>query len=153
MDDIHKRLKQLRKERGVSLNSLAEKMGVDYQQLSRIERGKSKLNINVLMRMAEALDTPISDIVNTNQEAGAAKILPKENKILPLNDSQEILGAILEKIEILIDEMHAPLRPQTKAAIATLIYKQAIKLQKAQLSADEIISFSVELLKSVLNDR
>jgi len=154
MDEIHKRLKQLRKERGVTLNSLAEKMGVDYQQLSRIERGKSRLNINVLMKMAEALETPLSEIVNTKQEA-SAKIVPQENhsSTFQLTQSQEMLATILEKIEMILDETKTTLRPQTKAALATRIYTQAMQLQKEHLSADDIIAFSIDMIATIISDK
>jgi transcriptional regulator with XRE-family HTH domain len=151
MEEIHKRLKQLRKERGVTLNSLAEKMGVDYQQLSRIERGKSRLNINVLMKMADALETPISEIVNTKQEV--VKVIPQERPSYPLNDSQELLGKILEKIEIILEENNTTLRPQTKAALATQIYTQAMNWKATHLSTEEIIAFSVGLIEAIIAEK
>jgi len=154
MDEIHKRLKLLRKERGVSLNSLAEKMGVDYQQLSRIERGKSRLNINVLMKMAEALETPISEIVARKPET-QARVISQENlsPFLHLSHSQEMLATILEKIEIVLDENKTTLRPQMKAALATQIYTQAISTQNSQLTADDIIAFSITLIETMMSDQ
>lgn len=96
--EVYKKLKHLRKERGLSLNDLAEKIGADYQQISRIERGKSRLNIDTLMKMAEALDTPVSDIVKAPP--------PKEKKVASTQSlkpnyplTQELLYAILENIE------------------------------------------------------
>ena len=84
--EVYQKLKQLRKERGLTLNNLAEKIGSDYQQLSRIERGKSRLTIDVLMKMADALDAPIHTIVGTKSDARPPMIqqvaeFPKETKL------------------------------------------------------------------------
>lgn len=114
-EDIYKNIKNLRKERGLTLSNLADKMGSDYQQLSRVERGKSRLTVDMLMRMAEALDTPVDQIIKP--------IETSKNK--PLSICEVDLGTILEKIEIALEEMQIALRPQAKAALASLIYKES----------------------------
>ena len=95
--EIYKKLKHLRKERGLTLNTMAEKIGSDYQQISRIERGKSKLSIDLLMRMANALETPITDIVHQKQEPQKIVSFPQKEEA-PFA-FEELLTIILEKPE------------------------------------------------------
>ncbi len=113
--DIFKNIKLLRKERGLSLSNLADKIGSDYQQVSRVERGKSRLTVDMLMRMADALDTPVDQIIKP--------IFTEKNAEPQIREAD--LGQILEKMEIALDEMKISLRPQVKAALASLIYKES----------------------------
>ncbi|WP_159991782.1 helix-turn-helix domain-containing protein [Pelistega ratti] len=57
---IGKRMQLRRKERGLTADQLSEKIGISQQQLLRYERGDNKININHLMRVAEALETPLN---------------------------------------------------------------------------------------------
>lgn len=149
--EIYKKLKQIRKERGLTLNTLAEKMGADYQQISRIERGKSRLTIDVLMKMAEALDTPIDEIMRTlpqDKKSTSAKAAQKVK-----DTSQDWLAVILEKIEIAGQETQTNLRPQIKALLISQIYTQVLQMQQASRDSTTIssfIDFSVSMVKTLL---
>ena len=57
---IAARLKHLRKAHGISLEKLAEVIGVSQQQMSRYERGHNHLAAAHLYLLAEAFDVPIS---------------------------------------------------------------------------------------------
>lgn len=146
-DEIYKKLRKLRQERGLTINNLAEKIGSDYQQLSRIERGKSKLTIDTFLKMAEALETPITNIVTsqTEEKLPACKAL----------NSQETLVLILEKIEILSKDSESVLSPQVKAKIASCLYSQALQLQqirKDESSVDVFLESTFEVIKLILSE-
>lgn len=153
--EIYKKLKQIRKERGLTLNTLAEKMGADYQQISRIERGKSRLTIDVLMKMAEALDTPIHEIMQAL--SNEKKSLPDKISEPLISDysSQEWLAVILEKMEMVLQEAHIKLRPQTKALLTSQIYMQALQMQQVQTDPTSIrtfIDFSIGMIKTLITE-
>lgn len=155
-DKIYKKLKQIRKERGLTLNSLAEKMGADYQQISRIERGKSKLTIDVLMKMAEALDTPIHEIVQVLPKMEKISIAKKSVPLL-MDDSSnpDWLAVILEKIEMVIQETQAHLRPQAKALLTSQMYLQALQMQNVKIDPSVIQTFieaSIKMMKILMID-
>lgn len=57
---IGKRVQEKRKELGYSAEKLAEYIGLSQQQLSRYERGASKINVAHLIDVAIFLKTPIS---------------------------------------------------------------------------------------------
>lgn len=54
MDDIYKKIKQLRYEQGMTLKELSEKTELSVSFLSQIERGTSSLAITSLKRIADA---------------------------------------------------------------------------------------------------
>lgn len=149
--EVYKKLKNLRKERGLTLNNLAEKIGSDYQQLSRVERGKSKLCIDMLMKMANALETPITDLI---PQSKIQKDLPTRNpEPNPFFYPEEtLLAEILEKIEIMVEETKGSLRPALKASLATLIYKSALQLYETTNEkpvVENFIDCSIRLIKTL----
>lgn len=56
------RIKELRKSRGFSQEQLAEMVGVEPKQISRIEVGSSYPSLNRVERIAAALGSPIRDL-------------------------------------------------------------------------------------------
>lgn len=60
--DLHigKRLRELRKERQLSLEKVGELLDVSGQQISRFEKGVHKLNASQLYVVARALGVPLS---------------------------------------------------------------------------------------------
>jgi transcriptional regulator with XRE-family HTH domain len=53
---IGQRIKQARKAKGYTQEKLAEGLGVSIVYVSQIENGKTKLNLEMLMRIAHLLD-------------------------------------------------------------------------------------------------
>jgi transcriptional regulator with XRE-family HTH domain len=68
-------LKRLRTERGLSLERLARASGVSRAMLGQIELGQSTPTINVLWKIARALDVPFSALINM-QAGPSAMVLP-----------------------------------------------------------------------------
>ncbi len=58
--DVGKRLRALRKERGLSLRALARASGLSANALSMIERGRTSPSVSTLYRLADALQVPIT---------------------------------------------------------------------------------------------
>lgn len=56
-------LRSIREQRGLTLESLAGQAGVTYQYLSSLERGKENFSIQVLERLATALQSSLKAIV------------------------------------------------------------------------------------------
>ena len=70
-------IKQLRRQRGLTQDELAEKASLHRTYLSDVERGTRNLSIISLHRISAALGTPLSDIFKQVENAfygsGAAK--------------------------------------------------------------------------------
>ena len=56
---IGKRIAELRAEKKLSLQELSDKSGVTKANISRIENGKYNAGIDVLTKLADALNTKI----------------------------------------------------------------------------------------------
>ncbi len=58
--NVGRRLQELRLMQGLSLRSLAEKSGLNFNTLSLIENEKTSPNVNTLQQLATALQVPIT---------------------------------------------------------------------------------------------
>lgn len=58
-----KHLRALRTSKGLTGVQFSEKLGVDKQFLSRLELGQSDPRITTLIRLAQALDMQLSDLL------------------------------------------------------------------------------------------
>jgi transcriptional regulator with XRE-family HTH domain len=73
---VGRNLKRFRAERGLSLEALARASGVSRAMLGQIELGQSTPTINVVWKIARALDVPFSALISTEATA-AAWVLPR----------------------------------------------------------------------------
>jgi len=68
-------LRRLRSERGLSLEGLSKQSSVSRAMLGQIELGHSAPTINVLWKIARALDLPFSALIATPKSASGTKVL------------------------------------------------------------------------------
>ncbi len=94
------RIKQLRQSRGFTQESLAEAVGCNTTHISNIENDHTKVSLNVLLAIANALDTSI-DLLLSDQYGNSAAALDNAviNAISALDDDKK--EKILKIIEIL----------------------------------------------------
>jgi transcriptional regulator with XRE-family HTH domain len=83
---VGKNLKRLRTERGLSLERLAQSSGVSRAMLGQVELGQSAPTINVLWKMAKALDVPFSALIASNTSGGAKVMRAEAAKRLMSSD-------------------------------------------------------------------
>ncbi len=63
--DVGRRLRELRRERRLSIRALAEKSGLNVNTLSLIENGKTSPSVSTLQQVAAALGSPINAFFET----------------------------------------------------------------------------------------
>ncbi len=67
LDDIREKLsdniKRIRRERGLAQERLGLEAGVDRTVVSKIERKLANPSLEVLIRLANTLDVPVSDLL------------------------------------------------------------------------------------------
>lgn len=68
-------LRRLRGERGLSLEGLAKLSGVSRAMLGQMELGHSAPTINVLWKIARALDLPFSALIAAPRTTGGTRVL------------------------------------------------------------------------------
>jgi len=62
---LGQRIREIRKERGMSQTELAEKAGISLITISRIERGERDPHLTTLLRIARGLDVRLSELLRT----------------------------------------------------------------------------------------
>ncbi|KAA5604243.1 helix-turn-helix transcriptional regulator [Roseospira marina] len=60
---MENRIREWRKARGLTLKQLAERAGTSNQQISHLEKGRRRLSLEWMQRLAEALDCLPSDLL------------------------------------------------------------------------------------------
>jgi transcriptional regulator with XRE-family HTH domain len=56
------RIREIREDRGLTIEKLAHESGIDYTQISRIELGKINTSIYQLYSISNTLQVPMRDI-------------------------------------------------------------------------------------------
>ena len=79
-------LRRLRTRRGLSLERLAQLSGVSRAMLGQIELGQSAPTINVLWKIARALEVTFSALISARTQSGALVLRASEAKILTSKD-------------------------------------------------------------------
>src|SRR5262249_29874911 len=87
-------LRRLRLRRGLSLEKLAQSSGVSRAMLGQIELGQSAPTINVLWKIARALDVTFSALI-PSKESGGTRVLRQEgSKLLSSHDGSFVSRAL-----------------------------------------------------------
>ena len=79
-------LRRLRQKRGLSLERLAQRSGVSRAMLGQVELGQSTPTINVLWKIALALEVPFSALIGTADAATVSVLPAAKSKILTSHD-------------------------------------------------------------------
>ncbi|MCI9740285.1 helix-turn-helix domain-containing protein [Proteus mirabilis] len=58
-----KKIKEVRKSVGLSGNELGKVLGLSQQQVSRYERGESPITIDILIRISNALNVSVNELI------------------------------------------------------------------------------------------
>ena len=88
-------LKELRKEKNLTQEELAEKLNVSGRTVSRWETGSNMPDISLLVELAEFYDVSIPEIINGERESGTMKEEVKETvkeTALSLSDYAEAIN-------------------------------------------------------------
>lgn len=100
---LGRRIKALRKLKGLSQEKLSEKINIDSKNLSRIETGRGFPSLDTLEKIANALDIETKDFFEFSHESGGSKELKRILEDL-LKDADE------EKLKLLVKVVRAIVR-------------------------------------------
>ena len=79
---LGERLKQLRKEKGLSQEALAEALHVVRQTVSKWEKGFSVPDAGLLLQLAAVLDVPVSQLLSENMHMTEDKVIVNYDVII-----------------------------------------------------------------------
>lgn len=66
---VRRRLRELRAQRGLTLQEVGDRAGIDVSTLSRLESGKRRLALDHLPRLAQALSVSTDELLQASQPA------------------------------------------------------------------------------------
>jgi transcriptional regulator with XRE-family HTH domain len=78
---LGERVRILRRERGLTLNLLAERSGVSRAMISKLERGEKNPTLVVAAKVAEGLGVSLSQLVGV-EERGEVVVVPLERRMI-----------------------------------------------------------------------
>lgn len=88
-EQIGQRIAQLRKEKGYSIRQLADRSGVNFANIYKIENGKYNVSIDILGKVCDALGCRIDIVKNLGEY-----ILSKDMKEELINQFKEMSGKV-----------------------------------------------------------
>jgi len=97
-----RRIKELRKLRGLSQDQLSERVGIESKHLSRIEVGRNFPSMDTLVRIAEALGVELKDCFEFSHEVATLKELREIIVGLLKEASEEKLRVIVKVLRAII---------------------------------------------------
>ena len=80
LDQVGPRLQTLRKQRGITLTSLATATGISKSTLSRLETGQRRPSLEVLLPLAQAYRVPLDELVGA-PEVGDPRIRLRPRRV------------------------------------------------------------------------
>jgi len=126
------KLRDIRRAKGMSLNVLAEKVGIDYQRVGRMERGETQMTIEMLSRIAKVLQVPLSKLLNEENVTELQSSISESNQ----TTSVYLIPAIYEKLEVFCERHNFEVDNSVKVHLATIMFK-AIQDIRTNVKDDE----------------
>lgn len=114
---VSNKLRELRRARGLTVQEFAKELKENYQKVGRIERGKTNLTLDYLVKTSNALDVSIADLLGKEEPKTAVAF-----------DAH-----LLEKIIAFFEANAHDIRscsPKKKAALISKIYEMCTGLPK-----------------------
>lgn len=159
-------LRRLRTERGLSLEGLARLSGVSRAMLGQIELGQSAPTINVLWKIAKALDLPFAALMSQPQETTGPRVIRanrtkrltshdggfSSRALFPFDEPRrvELYELILKGGAVEEAEAHAP---GTKENLAVSVGEVEVVVGDTvhQLGTGDAISFDADVAHAYRN--
>ena len=87
MDYLAQRLQQLRRQKGLSQENLAEQLGVSRQAVGKWESGVAVPELEKLLELCRLFDTDLNDLLGleSRTEQSDSEQVPISPKVLPKN--------------------------------------------------------------------
>jgi transcriptional regulator with XRE-family HTH domain len=106
---VGRKIRQLRKERRLTQNDLAARIGIQQSDLSRIERGEYRVSLDILFRMLAEFRVSVTEFF----EEGAAQPRPAASsfgprEVLLVQQLNALPSTDQEEIRRLISRRSAP---------------------------------------------
>lgn len=134
--NISAKLRELRRLRGLTVDTLAKKMGENSQKVGRIERGVRSLTFDYLVKVSKALDTPVESFLAEDHVKNSLQKSVSSTNILT-----EIVMLVEENYKNLCDDSHK------KGLIISKIYDLVLRFPQEEQKKflDSLFEFAIVL--------
>jgi transcriptional regulator with XRE-family HTH domain len=61
---VGKRIRKIRNEKGLSQKSIADAIGITFQQIQKYEKGQNGVSVKRLIQLSHVLDTPVDVFID-----------------------------------------------------------------------------------------
>ncbi len=95
MLDIGTRIKELRKAQQLTGKELAERIGMSPSQVTRLEKGQRRVDFEIILRLAEALQLPPAAFFESQEGVDSPPLTPKRAKELALSELHLEIGKLV----------------------------------------------------------
>lgn len=126
------KLRDIRRAKGISLHALADKVGIDYQRVGRIERGETQMTIDMLNKISKVLHVPITELLSDD----VANVEQTVAQNASYRKSVSLIPTIYEKLEQFCSKHDMVVDPKVKVHLATVIFN-AVEEIRIGLKDDE----------------
>ena len=79
-----RRVREMRKTAGLTQAGLAERAGLAFETISRLERGRARPTLGLLAQLAAAFGVSVARLLNFEQEVVARELAPDLRRLVNL---------------------------------------------------------------------
>lgn len=102
MELVGRKIRQLRKERKLTQTELAQRIGIQQSDLSRIERGEYRVNLDTLFRMLAEFKVSVGEFFEDGSRGSVGPrevLMVQQFNALPRPDQSEIRHLMSERAD------------------------------------------------------
>ncbi len=110
---VGRKIRQLRKERKLTQNDLAQRVGIQQSDLSRIERGEYRVSLDILFRMLAEFRVSVTEFF---EESRPGTVGPRE--VLIMQQLNSLPGSDQDEIRHLIASRARPRQGLRESSLA-----------------------------------
>lgn len=140
------KLRDIRRAKGMTLNVLAEKVGIDYQRVGRMERGETQMTIEMLDKLSKVLHVPITDLLDAGSVANV------ENKVAQnavQSKPASLIPIIYERLDLLCSQHEMGADPTVKVHLASVIFNAIEDIHTSVTNDEDLVKVFFEVLDAI----
>lgn len=141
------KLRDVRRAKGMSLNSLAEKVGIDYQRVGRIERGETQMTVDMLSKISKVLHVPITELLNEESITEIENALSK--KSTGKKSTVNLIPYIYEKLDDFCSKHDLIAEPTVNVHLATTLFNAIEEMHVNQKDDEGMVLILFQVLDAI----
>jgi len=138
--DVSKRIYQLRQEKGWSLEQLSASSGVSRSMLSQIERGEANPTLAVTLRIAQAFEMSLGDLVEATEVTTSIDVIRSDDAAYHYRTDKECCIRTLSPLYLEKEAEFYEVRLSAKASLCSSAHfrgtREFVTVQQGAVSVE-----------------